>query len=292
MFGYVKIERGELRVREYEYYRATYCGLCRAMGKCTGQCSRMLLSYDFTFLAAVRMLLCEEKAQFRRRRCIAHPLRRRTMMEVSDQLRHCAVASTLLAFEKCRDNVADERGFRRLKARVQCVLLHRAYRKARKLAPALAETVRALLERLSQKEREQIPSVDAYAEIFGELLAAVCAYGLEGEQALLARKIGFETGRFIYIVDAIDDLAEDAKKKRFNPFIPLWGGALTDEAKQSLHDALIAYLCRLEEAVGLLPTEQDTTRREILNNILYLGMPATLKQVLELPGCHKEDGRE
>ena len=78
MFGYIKVERDELRVREYEYYKATYCGLCRSMGKCTGQCSRMLLSYDFTFLAGVRMALCGEKPQFKRRRCIAHPLRRRS----------------------------------------------------------------------------------------------------------------------------------------------------------------------------------------------------------------------
>ena len=81
MFGYIRTAREELRVREYEYYRASYCGLCRSMGKCTGQCSRFALSYDFAFLANVRMALTQTAPTFRRRRCIAHPFRRRVMME-------------------------------------------------------------------------------------------------------------------------------------------------------------------------------------------------------------------
>ena len=75
MYGYLRIHAPELKVREQEYYRAVYCGLCRTMGKCTGQCSRMTLSYDFTLFALVRMALTGETAAFRRRRCMAHPTR-------------------------------------------------------------------------------------------------------------------------------------------------------------------------------------------------------------------------
>ena len=99
MFGYVKTVRGELRVREYEYYRASYCGLCRSMGKCTGQCSRMLLSYDFAYLANVRMALSGQKPAFAKRRCMVHPLRRRVMMERNEQLDFCAAASAILAYD-------------------------------------------------------------------------------------------------------------------------------------------------------------------------------------------------
>lgn len=292
MFGYVKTQRSELRIREYEYYRASYCGLCRSMGKCTGQCSRMLLSYDFAFLANVRMALCEVTPAFRKRRCIAHPLRRRVMMERNGQLDYCAAASAILAYEKCRDNVADERGFSRLKARLQCLLLHGAYRRAKKQLPQLAQLVRGHLERLAAAEREASPSVDAVAAIFGDLLADVTAHGLEGERERLARKIGFETGRFIYILDAVDDLEEDAKRKRFNPFLLLYGGPLDEEARQGVKDALIACLFDLESAFDLMPRAEDPTRREILNNILYLGMPQTLTHVLCGNKCNKEDDNE
>ena len=65
MYGYVRTHAPELKVRQQEYYRAVYCGLCRTMGKCTGQCSRMTLSYDFTFFALVRMALTGERIEVR-----------------------------------------------------------------------------------------------------------------------------------------------------------------------------------------------------------------------------------
>ena len=56
MFGYVKPDKAELLVKEYEFYRATYCGVCRAMKKYTGVLSNVGLSYDSVALALVRML--------------------------------------------------------------------------------------------------------------------------------------------------------------------------------------------------------------------------------------------
>ena len=75
MYGYVRTHAPELKVREQEYYRAVYCGLCRTMGKCTGQCSRMTLSYDFTYFALVRMALTGSFPAIKARRCLAHPFR-------------------------------------------------------------------------------------------------------------------------------------------------------------------------------------------------------------------------
>lgn len=290
MFGYIKTARSELRVREYEYYRASYCGLCRSMGKCTGQCSRFTLSYDFAFLANVRMALTDTVPAFRRSRCIAHPLRRRVMMERNEQLDYTADASVILAFEKCRDDMADERGWRRLKARLRCLFLKNAYRRAKKRYPALAEAVRGHLTRLSQKEREKRPSVDEVAVIFGDLLADIVSYGLPDDKARIARSIGWQTGRFIYIIDAIDDLAEDEKKGRFNPFLLLYGGAPDETQRHSVQDALIVCLSDLETAFDLINDTSVPDRSGVLKNILYLGMPATVKQVLfGKKECHKED---
>ncbi len=288
MFGYVKTVRGELRIREYEYYRASYCGLCRSMGKCTGQCSRMLLSYDFAYLANVRMTLEGVVPAFRKRRCVVHPFRKRVMMERNDQLDFCAAASAILAYEKCRDNVADERGFARLKARVASLFLKGAYRRAKKRVPALAERVHAHLARLAALEKDATPSVDTVAAVFGDLLADVTACGLTGANATIARRIGFETGRFIYVLDALDDLEKDVKKGRYNPFALAYGGSLSDEDKAGIKDALLCGLCDLEKAFDLLESN-DPTRKEILNNILYLGMPHALDRVLKGEAAQKEE---
>ena len=292
MFGYVRASRADMRVREYEYYRASYCGLCRAMGKCTGQCSRMLLSFDFAYLANVRMALCATVPAFRKRRCIAHPLRRRVMMERNDQLDYCAAASAILAYEKCRDNVADERGFARLRARFACLFLKGAYKRAKKRAPELALSVRGYLEKLAALEKEKTPFVDEVAAVFGNLLADVTSHGLSGSSAVIARKIGFETGRVIYVLDALDDLAEDVKKGRYNPFALAYGNTLSEEDRKGVKDALLIYLSDMEAAFDLMDTAADPVRREILNNILYLGMPQAADRVLRGEKCQKEEKYE
>lgn len=292
MFGYVRTLRGEMRIREYEYYRACYCGLCRSMGKCTGQCSRMLLSYDFAYLANVRMALCATVPAFKKRRCIAHPLKRRVMMERNEQLDFCAAASAILAFEKCRDNVADERGFARLRARLACLFLKGAYKRAKKRLPALADGVHTHLARLAALEKEKTASVDRVAAVFGDLLADVTSHGLSGANAVIARKIGFETGRFIYILDALDDLEKDVRKGRYNPIALVYGDTLGDEDKAGLKDALLCTLCDLESAFDLLDGKDDLTRREILNNILYLGMPRAIDGVLSGEIPQKEEHYE
>ena len=263
------------------------------MGRCNGQCSRLTLSYDFAFLANIRMALNGTKPDFRRRRCIVHPIRRRMMMEPNDELHYAANASVILAYEKCRDDLADERGWRKFKARMRCFWLHGAYRRAKKRYGGLADAVRAHLSRLADKEKEKRPSVDETAAIFGDLLADIVSHGLDGSAARIARSIGWQTGRFIYIIDAIDDLAEDEKKGRFNPLLLLFGGTPSDAERESLHDALISSLADLETALNLIDDTAQPDRRGVLENILYLGMPATVRQVLYgKTECNKEDFSE
>lgn len=292
MFGYVRIKKAELRVKEYEYYRATYCGLCRSMGKCTGQCSRLTLSYDIAFLVHVRMLLSGREPSFRARRCPVHPLRRRMMMERNEELDFAARVSALLAYEKCRDDVADRRGFGRLVARLRCLWLRGAYRRAKKHLPALAALFAEKLAALSALEAQKKPSVDQPAALFGDMLAEMLAHGLPEGEARIAARIGARMGRFIYIVDAIDDLARDEKEGSFNPLLLLYGSRPDDLKKQELYDALIACLMDMEAALDLVEDKRKNLSRFVIENILYLGMPATVKRVLYGEECCEEDKRE
>ena len=139
MFGYVRAATAELRLREYDCYRALYCGLCMTMGKCTGQCSRLSLSYDFVFLAAVRMALLGERIQATRIRCLLHPFRRRNAILKSETLAYCAHASALLTYHKLADDLTDERGMKRARAILSRPLFKKAYRKAKKNIPRLTK---------------------------------------------------------------------------------------------------------------------------------------------------------
>ena len=293
MFGYVKIGKAELRVKEYEYYRATYCGLCRSMGKCTGQCSRLTLSYDVAFLAQVRMLFLGTEPTFRARRCLVHPFRRRMMMELNESLCYAADVSALLAFEKCRDDVADSRFFGRLKARFRCLFLRGAYRRAKRRLPELATLFRRKLTELSALEARRERTVDKPAALFGEMLSAAMSHGMEGTTARVAAIIGEKVGRFIYIVDAIDDLVEDEKNGNYNPVLLLYGKQPEEAERKALYEALISSLDDISAALDLTEETVLPTRRAVIENILYIGMPATARRVLfGEEACHKEETDE
>ena len=118
MFGYVVVDKSALRIREYDYYRATYCGLCHAMGKCTGCVSRLTLSYDMTFFALLREMLEGTQVQFEKKRCVRHPIKPINTVEINPQLEYSAFASGILTAGKISDNISDEKGIKRALASV------------------------------------------------------------------------------------------------------------------------------------------------------------------------------
>ena len=296
MYGYVRTHAPELKVREQEYYRAVYCGLCRAMGKCTGQCSRMTLSYDFTFFALVRMALTGKHPTLRARRCPVHPLRRRPMAEPGEELALCAYLSAILAYHKVEDNRRDERGMRRMAATAAHPYVKGLRRRALKRGYAEADKrVIEALNALSALEAARPPSVDEPATLFGDLMAALLGYGLTGNAEKLASQIGRHVGRWIYILDAADDFAEDMQKHRYNPLACLYGDpAMTElplKKRQELRVALLTELSELERGFDLLDVADNPDLEGILKNILYWGMPRETERVLRIHedcACHSQ----
>lgn len=282
MFGYIRTHTPELKVSEHEFYRSAYCGLCRSMGKCTGQCSRMTLSYDFAFLAILRMALTDTTPAFKKRRCIAHPLRKRAMMERNPQLEYCSYAAALLTYHKLSDDLSDEKGAKKAVA----LSLRPFAKKMRKSAlkhyelRELDEYIRTKLAELSDFEASGEKSVDTPADIFGALLSRILSSGLDGNNEKLAINVGYHLGKWIYIIDALDDFCEDVKKDRYNPFALLYGKELDTKERSLISDALKSELCDLENTYDLIDFENSKITQNIIANIFYLGMPKVLEEVL------------
>lgn len=299
MLGYVKTNTPELRVREHQYYRSLYCGLCHRMGKCTGNCSRMTLSYDFVFLATVRLALSKEKVEIKKQRCFLHPFRPRMTAQKCTTLDFCADASALLVYRKLRDDLSDEKGLKKLRTYLLLPFLHSAYRRARKRLPDLDVRMGAHLAALSEMERnaDAYFGADPYAEIFGDLLADVVSYGFEGAEARIAQAMGRAVGRWIYLADAADDFEDDQKKGRFNPYLKLFGGSPTEEDWKTVELSLKVHLCDAERAFSLLDGYTAPEQKEIIANILFSGLPKTgseltLHKHVSLCKCNKKTKRE
>ena len=271
VFGYIKPHKPELKVREMEFYRGVYCGLCRSMGAHTGCISRLTLSYDFAFLAAVRMVLSDVKPSFSLHRCIAHPIHKRPMCDDNESLAYCAAAAAVLTESKIKDDINDEKGSKRLIARFAHLFAKNMRKKGECSAPA--DAIENALAKLSELEQNKCASVDEPANAFGELLSAVVSYGLEGANARIAAEIGHCVGRYIYVLDAADDLEDDRRSDSYNPF------KYAPMTSEDLSVAVRLELSRLEGAVNLLDFSEKSDLEGIIKNIIYLGMPGEADRV-------------
>ena len=294
MFGYVKVNNSELKVKENELYRGTYCGLCRAMGRCTGQCSRMALNYDFVFLTLVRIVLegRESEVSFEQKRCLVHPLKKRNSMKGNAALDYSAYAAALLNFHKLSDDIADEKGMKKFVARLLRPMVKGAAKKARRKGfEELDRRIKDGLLALSELEKKKEASVDAPAELFGNILGDIMSFGLEGGKARIAYSLGRSVGSWIYIADALDDCESDMKKGRYNPILLLYGGREPVGAElDSISVALKNRLYEASDALDLMDFESDSVKN-ILMNILFLGMPLRIEEIIKRKN-KKDDKKE
>ena len=272
MFGYVKPIVGELLVREHEFYRSVYCGICRSMKKHTGVLSNVTLTYDSVFLALVRMLYIDESDfKAKARRCIAHPLKKRAMLEENAAIEYTARAFAILTYHKFKDDIHDERGLKKLLTS----LVNPITSRARGLSglPALSVAVAEKMAEISRLEDEGCPSVDRVSAVFGELLGEIFANGLSDEERLVPYELGYHLGKFIYAADAAEDYEKDIRCGSYNPYVISYGGAsLTEENRETIRCALILECKRIEAAANLLPYGKRATIENIINNVIYLGL--------------------
>ncbi|MDR2670321.1 MAG: DUF5685 family protein [Oscillospiraceae bacterium] len=279
MFGYVRPLRCELRVADWERFRAAYCGLCHTLAREYGWKARYLLGYDFTFLA-LALSLYEAPARPGRRRCPTHPFRRRPCLASGEAMRAAADLTVLLTYHKWRDTVQDESGLTALAARLGGRLLRGACRKAAARRPeTAAEVVRALTD-LRTLEEARTPAIDPPADAFARLLASLGDLAPEESGRRVLRRLLYHLGRWIYLMDACQDLPADTAKGRYNPVAARYriaDGALTGEARASLGETALCSRREMELALSLLPDTPDTP---VVANIILDGLPHTEAQVL------------
>ncbi len=289
VFGYVKPEAAELLVKEYEFYKATYCGICRAMKKHAGFLSNVTLSYDSVFLALVRMLFVEdEEFSAKLRRCVAHPLKKRPMLSENSALIYTAKAFSVLAYHKLDDDAYDEKFAKKLISTLAKPLVSGAGRREdmRPLADFAAEKLKAI----RALEREKCASVDMPSSLFGELLGEIFSFGLDGSSKIVTRECGYYLGKFIYAADAAEDYEKDRKRGSYNPYVLSYGGKeLTDDNRATIKCALLLECTNLERAIELLPYGSRVTIENIIKNIIYLGL---VKRISFLDGKAEKKCKE
>lgn len=276
MYGYVRPLKGELKVSEYEAYHGLYCALCRELSRRGGFAARFVVNYDFTFLS---MLLSRESAiRCESTRCPARLGRKRACVCADASLAQAADESVILAWWKLADAVADFGFIRSLPYRAARLLLRSAYRKAAAAQPAFAETTQRSLAELAHLEKDRCDCLDAVADKFAAILSAAAEPEPEEKRRRALQALLYQLGRFIYFLDAIDDLPDDRKRSNYNPLIGRFDGRdLSEEDKQSLRQTLCQTQNRIAAAFELLDAN---AWQSILSNVVCYGLPWASESVL------------
>lgn len=260
MFGYVTIDRDELKGKDLNRYRAYYCGVCHDLRRASGQLSRVTLTYDMTFLAVLLTALYEENTPTEDRRCLLHPARRQPVIRNACTA-YAADMNILLTWHNLYDDWEDEHS---RSAWAAARALRPAYLKAAAAWPRQTAAIRRYLKDLHAAERANTPDLDLAAGLTGRMMADIFAWqGGLWEKDL--RQLGFFLGKFIYLCDAWDDREQDSKNQCYNPFLAS-DHTYTEEEIAQILTMMAAEATRAFER---LPVIEDA---EILRNVLYSGI--------------------
>lgn len=261
MFGYVTIYEPELKVKDLKKYKAYYCGLCRMLKEKYGFMGQMTLTYDMTFAVILLSSLYENASEAERHRCKVHPIKKQMMLrnEITD---YAAAMNVLLAYYHMEDDWQDDRKVTSLMTKS---MIHGRVRRIIEEYPRQSRAIRSALEELSSCEKEECTDIDRTAGCFGRLMEELFVYREDIWERNL-RKMGFFLGKFIYIMDAYEDLPEDLKKGRYNPLRDMYG---KDDYEGRMKQILCMMIAESTAEFERLPCLLDV---DILRNILYDGV--------------------
>jgi hypothetical protein len=268
VFGYVTIDPGTLQKAALDRYQGIYCGLCRTLKQQYGNKGRLTLSNDMTFLSILLNSLYEPEETVSVGHCVFHPAKKQTFIQ-TEFSEYAADMNIVLAYHKCMDNWADDRSAAGL---AQAKMLKGSYQKAKALYPEKCEIIDSTLSHISELEKENIADADCLANLTAHMLGEI--YALRNDYwAGALREIGGAIGRFVYLMDAYEDLPADLRKKRFNPLIDM---KEKDQYELTLKDSLSMLIAECTEAFEVLPLQKDV---DILRNILYSGIWTRYEQI-------------
>lgn len=281
MFGYVTPCKMELKLKDYEKFKAYYCGLCREIKNNFGNLPRLTLNYDMTFLAVLLDSLCDKASTIRKEFCAFHPMQKRLIISQNSSLEYAAFCNVILAYYKLLDNVSDDNS---IKSRIYSSVLGTYLKKAS--ATYLNNSVyikRVLGELYDLESNSSDKSLDELSHNFADLTGFILSSypGITGNEKSLYW-LGYNLGKWIYIIDAYDDLEKDMLKGKFNAINAVFNknrlpyNELISNIDKRIEFTLINCAQCCLEYLDKLPIKKNY---DLLHNILQFGLMEKMDKV-------------
>ncbi|WP_425446914.1 DUF5685 family protein [Dethiothermospora halolimnae] len=283
MFGYVKPYKSELKVREYDVFKGYYCGLCKSIGKEFNQLNRMGLNYDLTFLGLLLSSLDEKKDIVKVQGCIANPLKKKPIIDSNMYLEYTSNISIMLVYFKLLDDWKDEKS---IKALVGIIPFLTSIRKAKKAYKNKYCHIKKQLDHLSELENNKCDIIDKSADAFGKLMEELWnpPFIEDNKKKRILKWLGYNLGRWIYIIDAYNDIERDLEKSNYNPVILQYKYKeeesienFKNRIKDNIGFSLTLTLDNIAKSFELLDIKYN---RSLLENIIYMGTRHKMEQII------------
>lgn len=275
MFGYIGPDRPYLFIKDETLYKALYCGVCRAISAECGQMARTALTYDMAFMSALVHNIRGEDVKIVRRRCPVHPIRRRPMTETDDVTRLLACVNTVLAYYKLTDDKADgdKRGALRF-------LYNKGYKRALKKYPNVVDIVSGQMRAQAELEKQGCTSIDMACEPTAQMMRQLSAEVLGEHSNEHTEGLSYAIGKWVYLIDALDDYDKDVKKGNYNPFYEAFGEKTRAEmlAKNG-EEADFVFKSVFAANAENLKNIRFYFNHDLTDNIILRGLPAATQRV-------------
>lgn len=281
MFGYIKINKPQLKICDYQVYKGIYCSLCKDIGKSFGLIPRLLLSYDFTFLALLKMSTINNKSNFKCSRCSFNPFHKCLQCDLGDEpIKFSSAMSILMLYYKMKDNIRDSKFIKKLLCYLVYPILKIHYNKVKKIYSNLDEYVSKQMESQNIVEDRDSNNFDEASQSTANMLAYIFSYNVEDEsQKRILNHLGYCFGRYIYIIDAMDDLKKDIKNHNYNTISIMFKNQCNEKEIVEYIDGVLNRT--ISEIINTYQLLDIYNYKEIMDNIILEGLLVEKERVLK-----------
>lgn len=277
MFGYILPDKPYLYLKDDTLYNSLYCGICKSLKKETGQLSRFTLSYDMAFMSALAHNIMGVDVTIEKKNCIAHPIKKRPIAKTDEITSTLASLNVILAYYKLKDDVLDEN-----KGNFKSAVFKKAYKKAKKKYPEIDLTVKNCYGDLLKLEKDNSDSIDIVADPFAEMLKKISTLVFKDKASEYTENLVYAIGKWIYLIDALDDYDKDIKNKNFNVFYNSYKcrdySELISKHEQDIVFVFSTIFVMISENYSKIPMKYNT---DLVANIIMRGIPSKTKQIID-----------
>ena len=278
MFGYVKPYTPYLYIKDDTLYKALYCGVCKGIRKTCGQRARFGLTFDIATFSAIVHNLAGKDVTIKKGRCVAHAIIPRPMAGVDGLTELCAYINVALCYHKIKDDIRDGDG-----GRVKLLFFGKGMKRADKKYPEISRIITECYGKLTALEDKKCSSLDEVSEPFSEMMLRLGGFALKEKSDENSEKLFYFLGKWIYLIDALDDYEKDVKDGKYNPLFFSFGEIptvkeLKEKNGKELSFAFSDIFAGLKDAIGGC---KFYFNHDLIDNVILKGIPEITLSILK-----------